>query len=257
MHVVIVVMTPLPFVRLYVSSKCARNTLTYLPTCKQTNKLTTYPPASAFIPKLMQLHRLLRASIITTHPSIRQPAFRRAPFSSTIPSMATEFKLKDISSLDLRNGEKKEVEVEGVEGAKVLLLKVQDKVHASSSNCTHYGAPLVKGILSPDGRLTCPWHGGMLLLFFSFMLRLKRLGLTSTACFKVATGDVEDAPALDPILKYDVFERDGAVYVKTDEEKLKANRGALNAKCSAVSEEKVLVIGGYACHCILTMGDIC
>jgi nitrite reductase/ring-hydroxylating ferredoxin subunit len=77
--------------------------------------------------------------------------------------MAQEFKLKDVTSLELKNGEKKEVEVEGVEGGKVLLLKVQDKVHATSANCTHYGAPLAKGVLTPDGRLTCPWHGGELL----------------------------------------------------------------------------------------------
>ena len=76
--------------------------------------------------------------------------------------MAKEFKLKDLTSLDMKNGDKKSVEVEGVEGGKVLLCKVQGKVHATSANCTHYGAPLVKGVLAPDGRLTCPWHGGML-----------------------------------------------------------------------------------------------
>lgn len=75
--------------------------------------------------------------------------------------MAQEYKLKGITSLDLQNGEKKEVEVEGIENAKVLLSKVQDKVHATSPNCTHYGAPLVKGVLTTEGRLTCPWHGGM------------------------------------------------------------------------------------------------
>jgi NAD(P)H-nitrite reductase large subunit len=45
--------------------------------------------------------------------------------------------------------------------------------------------------------------------------------------------------------KYEVFERDGAVYVKTDEDTLKANRRSLNLKCSSVSDDKVLVIGGY------------
>jgi nitrite reductase/ring-hydroxylating ferredoxin subunit len=74
--------------------------------------------------------------------------------------MAHEYKLKGVSSLDLKNGEKQEAEIEGVEGCKVLLLKIQDQVHATSSNCTHYGAPLVKGVLTPEGRLTCPWHGG-------------------------------------------------------------------------------------------------
>lgn len=78
--------------------------------------------------------------------------------------MAQEFKLKDVTSLQMKNGEKKEAEVEGIEGGKVLLLKVQDQVHATSPNCTHYGAPLVKGVLTPEGRLTCPWHGGRWLL---------------------------------------------------------------------------------------------
>ncbi|PVI03219.1 hypothetical protein DM02DRAFT_521300 [Periconia macrospinosa] len=137
--------------------------------------------------------------------------------------MSQEFKLKGVSSLNLKNGDKQEVEVEGVEGGKLLLLKVQDKVHATSANCTHYGAPLKNGVLTPEGRLTCPWHG---------------------ACFNVSTGDVEDAPALDPLSKYDVVEKDGAVYVKTDEDTLKANRRFLNLKCSAASDDKVLVIGG-------------
>ena len=75
--------------------------------------------------------------------------------------MAQEFQLKGISSLDLQEGSMKQVEVEGVEGGKVLLSSVGGKVHATSANCTHYGAPLEKGVLSPDGRITCPWHGGM------------------------------------------------------------------------------------------------
>ncbi|KAF2729416.1 rubredoxin-NAD(+) reductase [Polyplosphaeria fusca] len=137
--------------------------------------------------------------------------------------MAQEFKLKGLTSLNLKNGEKQEVEVEGVEGGKVLLLKVQDEVHATSANCTHFGAPLKNGVLTPDGRLTCPWHG---------------------ACFNVSTGDVEDAPALDPLSKYELTEKDGAVFVKTDESTLKANRRFLNLKCSSGGNEKVLVIGG-------------
>jgi nitrite reductase/ring-hydroxylating ferredoxin subunit len=88
-------------------------------------------------------------------------SLQRQAFNTTASAMAQEFKLKDVTSLGLKNGEKKEVEVEGVEGGKVLLLKVQDKVHATSANCTHYGAPLAKGVLTPEGRLTCPWHGGM------------------------------------------------------------------------------------------------
>jgi len=137
--------------------------------------------------------------------------------------MAQEYKLKDITSLNLKNGDKKEVEVEGIEGGKVLLLKVKDQVHATSANCTHFGAPLKNGILTPEGRLTCPWHG---------------------ACFSVSTGDVEDAPALDSLLKYEVIEKEGAVYIQSDEATIKANRRVLSIKCSTKSDDKVLVIGG-------------
>ena len=74
--------------------------------------------------------------------------------------MAQEYKLKGLSSLDLKAGEKREVEVEGIEEGKVLLCNVNGKTTAIGSKCTHYGAPLVKGVLTGDGRLTCPWHGG-------------------------------------------------------------------------------------------------
>ena len=73
--------------------------------------------------------------------------------------MAQEYKLK-LDSLELKDLEKQEVEVEGIEGAKVLLVKLGEELHALSSKCTHYGAPLVNGVVTPDGRLTCPWHGG-------------------------------------------------------------------------------------------------
>ncbi len=76
--------------------------------------------------------------------------------------MAQEFKLKDLTSIEMKNGEKKEVEVEGIENGKVLLVKANDEVHALSANCTHYGAPLKLGVVTGDGRLTCAWHGGMI-----------------------------------------------------------------------------------------------
>ncbi|KAI9807480.1 MAG: hypothetical protein M1825_005420 [Sarcosagium campestre] len=129
--------------------------------------------------------------------------------------MAQEYKLK-VDSLDLRNGEKKEVEVEGIEDGKVLLAKIHDEVHAMSPKCTHYGAPLINGILTGSGRLTCPWHGG----------------------------DVEDAPALDPIAKFPVTEKNGAVYITAEESVIKANRGKGDLSCSVQGQEKVVIVGG-------------
>jgi nitrite reductase/ring-hydroxylating ferredoxin subunit len=73
----------------------------------------------------------------------------------------TEYKLKDITSLkDIPNLEKVESAVEGIEGGKVLVVRVNGDVHAISPRCTHYGAPLKLGVVAPDGRITCPWHGG-------------------------------------------------------------------------------------------------
>ncbi|CZT16159.1 related to putidaredoxin reductase [Ramularia collo-cygni] len=146
--------------------------------------------------------------------------------SNNIRSMTTAFKLKDISSLsDLKNGEKKEVEVEGLEKVKILLARHDNTTHALSPKCTHYGAPLAKGVLTASGRLTCPWHG---------------------ACFNVKTGDIEDAPALDPLRKYTVEEKDGAVWVTgTSEAQLKENWKNLSIKCkSTEKKEKVVIVGG-------------
>jgi len=39
------------------------------------------------------------------------------------------------------------------ENGEVLLSRLGDKVHATSAFCTHYGAPLAKGVLTFDGRV--------------------------------------------------------------------------------------------------------
>jgi nitrite reductase/ring-hydroxylating ferredoxin subunit len=62
------------------------------------------------------------------------------------------------------------------EDGKVLVSRLGDKIHATSAFCTHYGAPLAKGVLTSDGRVVwcvnrslsslvidpycSPWHGG-------------------------------------------------------------------------------------------------
>ncbi|PGH06258.1 hypothetical protein GX51_02455 [Blastomyces parvus] len=148
---------------------------------------------------------------------------RRAPSSTPEMSSTSTFKIKDLTSLDLP-ADKIEVEVEGIEKGKLLLLKHGDQVHALTANCTHYGAPLVKGVLTPDARLTCPWHG---------------------ACYNVTTGDVEDAPALNALHKYEVFEKDGGVYVKADADTFKQNgRLPVNSCSVAQHDQKVVIIGG-------------
>ncbi|KAK5994767.1 Apoptosis-inducing factor 1 [Cladobotryum mycophilum] len=139
--------------------------------------------------------------------------------------MAQEYKLKDVTSVDLKPGQKKEAEVEGIQDAKVLLVNAAGKVQAIGAKCTHYGAPLAKGVLTTSGRLTCPWHG---------------------ACFNAKTGDVEDAPALDALPVFNLTERDGAFYITGEESAIKGSRRKPNFQCrvSGTVEDKVLVVGG-------------
>ncbi|KXJ90813.1 monodehydroascorbate reductase [Microdochium bolleyi] len=141
--------------------------------------------------------------------------------------MASEYKLKGISSLSgFGPGEKREFEVEGIDDAKVLLANAGGKVSALGPKCTHYGAPLVNGVLTKSGRLTCPWHG---------------------ACFNGKTGDIENAPGLDSLASFKLVEKDGGVYIEGEEATIKAGRRKPNFKCSAApsgNTEKVVIVGG-------------
>jgi len=47
-----------------------------------------------------------------------------------------------------------------LEGARIVLARVGDRVHACSDVCAHRGGPLSEGKLNGI-RLTCPWHGWM------------------------------------------------------------------------------------------------
>jgi len=102
---------------------------------------------------------------------------------------------KTIAVLDvseLKDGQLKEVDFES---GKVLLSNIGGKIHATSAFCSHYGAPLAKGVLVSSGRVTCPWHG---------------------ACFNVSTGDIEDAPALAAIHSFETTIRDSKIYVTAE-----------------------------------------
>ncbi|TQV92287.1 hypothetical protein V2A60_006975 [Cordyceps javanica] len=140
---------------------------------------------------------------------------------------AQEYKLKGLTSLSISPGSKQEVEVEGIEDAKVLLVNAGGQIQALGSKCTHYGAPLVKGVLTGSGRLTCPWHG---------------------ACFNARTGDIESAPGLDALPTFKLTERDGAVYVTGDEATIKSSRRRPNFTCNAGATSKfqgnVVIVGG-------------
>jgi nitrite reductase/ring-hydroxylating ferredoxin subunit len=63
--------------------------------------------------------------------------------------------IRVLSEQELPKGERKVVEVEG---KSLLLLHHKGDVYAMNSKCPHMGGPLVKGKISPDGAIICPWH---------------------------------------------------------------------------------------------------
>src|SRR6478609_3916499 len=77
------------------------------------------------------------------------------------------------------------------QGEAVLLARSGTKVFAVGAHCTHYGAPLVDGLLLND-TVRCPYHH---------------------ACFSLATGEALRAPARDPIACYQVEQRQDKLYV--------------------------------------------
>ncbi|XP_011942741.1 PREDICTED: apoptosis-inducing factor 3 isoform X5 [Cercocebus atys] len=131
---------------------------------------------------------------------------------------------------DLENGQMREVELGW---GKVLLVKDNGEFHALGHKCPHYGAPLVKGVLS-RGRVRCPWHG---------------------ACFNISTGDLEDFPGLDSLHKFQPLQvkiEKEKVYVRASKQALQLQRRTkVMAKCISPSagyssSTNVLIVGAGA-----------
>ena len=68
-----------------------------------------------------------------------------------------------------------------------------EKVFAVKDSCPHQEYPLSEGTLYENGELECCWHG---------------------ARFDCRTGAVLRGPAEHPLVRFDVEERDGALWVR-------------------------------------------
>ncbi|XP_037068458.1 apoptosis-inducing factor 3-like [Pollicipes pollicipes] len=109
---------------------------------------------------------------------------------------------------------------------RILVVKHQGQISALGTKCSHYGAPLDKGVVS-NGRIRCPWHG---------------------ACFNVSTGDIEDFPGLDGIPCYQVEVGDsGDVKVRAKRQHIHENKCTKQlGKRSDECKDVALVLGGGA-----------
>src|SRR5262249_31726018 len=98
-----------------------------------------------------------------------------------------------------------------------------DEYFAIDAKCTHYGGPLVEGLMVED-TVRCPWHH---------------------ACFSLRTGEALRAPALTPVTCWAVELRDGKVFVENKRQIAEAKRRGKGLPAAA-SPEKIVVIGGGA-----------
>nr|XP_020450169.1 apoptosis-inducing factor 3 [Monopterus albus] len=125
---------------------------------------------------------------------------------------------------DMENGQMREVDLGS---GRALLIKEHGEFSAMAHKCPHYGAPLVKGVLS-KGHVRCPWHG---------------------ACFNIATGDLEDFPGLDSLPTFQVRVEKDKVIIRANKQALQSQkRSKPMARCSAVINSSmgfshVLIIG--------------
>ncbi|RVD31841.1 FAD-dependent oxidoreductase [Mesorhizobium sp. M4B.F.Ca.ET.017.02.2.1] len=101
----------------------------------------------------------------------------------------------------------------------VLLVRRGAEVFAVAASCTHYGGPLVDGLVVGD-TVRCPWHH---------------------ACFDLRTGEALRAPALSPLSCWSVELRDNRIFVGE-----KRKRTAAKPRDGARDPAKIVIVGGGA-----------
>jgi NADPH-dependent 2,4-dienoyl-CoA reductase/sulfur reductase-like enzyme/nitrite reductase/ring-hydroxylating ferredoxin subunit len=112
-------------------------------------------------------------------------------------------------------------------GEAVLLSRVGGKASAIGATCSHYGAPLIDGLVVA-GTIRCPWHH---------------------ACFSLKNGQNLRPPALFDLPRWRAEELDGRVFVR---EKLGAATPARSTKGRAEPKSVVIVGAGAAGEAVAT-----
>jgi NADPH-dependent 2,4-dienoyl-CoA reductase/sulfur reductase-like enzyme/nitrite reductase/ring-hydroxylating ferredoxin subunit len=108
-------------------------------------------------------------------------------------------------------------------GKPVLVARQGADIFAIGATCTHYGGPLGDGLLVGD-TVRCPWHH---------------------ACFSLRTGEPLRAPALKPVARWEVEQRDGKIFVgkEIEPDELIAERKTIDVASAPAS---VVIVGAGA-----------
>lgn len=121
---------------------------------------------------------------------------------------------------DLKDGQMRQI---AVEDSQILLSKVDGKFYATGAFCTHYGAPLEKGIICGE-RVVCPWHN---------------------ACFNVVAGQQQEPPGLDSLPTFPLRIEEEQVLVQLPDEVPKERTLAM-VKQNPKEELTYVVLGAGA-----------
>jgi len=131
---------------------------------------------------------------------------------------------KEIIAGKIEDFEENGLKTVEVDGAKILIARVGGEFHALSAFCTHYGAPLEKGILS-DGRIVCPWHH---------------------TCFKAGNGDVLDPPGTDALVSYKAWKDGENLKVRIPEDMPERRLPEMTRSDPEADGRTFVIIGGGA-----------
>lgn len=107
------------------------------------------------------------------------------------------------------------------DGEPVLLVRRGAEIFAVAAACSHYGGPLIDGLVAND-TVRCPWHH---------------------ACFDLRTGEAVRAPALSPLACWSVEQRGERIFVG---ERRKKPSPAQHESGAGVPSERIVIVGGGA-----------
>jgi NADPH-dependent 2,4-dienoyl-CoA reductase/sulfur reductase-like enzyme/nitrite reductase/ring-hydroxylating ferredoxin subunit len=105
----------------------------------------------------------------------------------------------------------------------VLLARSGEQLFAIGATCTHYGAPLVGGLVVGD-TVRCPWHH---------------------ACFSLRTGEALRAPAFAPVDCWAAEQRGGKIFV-TSKKRAETPAKKSSTAPAAKSSGRIVIVGGGA-----------